>query len=35
MISDFAVFIAICSMTGLDFYAGVQTPKLYVKNHFI
>uniref|UniRef100_A0A0P5GM72 Anion exchange protein n=1 Tax=Daphnia magna TaxID=35525 RepID=A0A0P5GM72_9CRUS len=34
MISDFAVFIAICSMTGLDFYAGVQTPKLYVPSDF-
>ncbi|XP_046442377.1 sodium bicarbonate cotransporter 3-like isoform X1 [Daphnia pulex] len=33
-ISDFAVFIAICSMTGLDYYAGVHTPKLHVPSDF-
>ena len=31
MISDFGVFISICSMTGLDYFAGVHTPKLHVK----
>ncbi|XP_021934526.1 sodium-driven chloride bicarbonate exchanger isoform X3 [Zootermopsis nevadensis] len=32
--SDFAVIIAILSMTGLDFYAGIKTPKLQVPNEF-
>jgi hypothetical protein len=30
VISDFAVIIAILSMTGLDFCAGIKTPKLQV-----
>ena len=28
--SDFAVIIAILSMTSLDFYVGINTPKLEV-----
>ncbi|XP_033608237.1 electrogenic sodium bicarbonate cotransporter 1 isoform X3 [Cryptotermes secundus] len=32
--SDFAVIIAILSMTGLDFYAGIKTPKLQVPSEF-
>lgn len=32
--SDFAVIIAILSMTGLDFYAGINTPKLQVPSDF-
>ncbi|XP_050505030.1 sodium bicarbonate cotransporter 3 isoform X2 [Diabrotica virgifera virgifera] len=33
-ISDFAVIIAICSMTGLDIYVGIPTPKLEVPHEF-
>ena len=33
-LSDFAVFICIVAMTGVDFFAGVHTPKLYVPAEF-
>ena len=34
VVSDFAVVIAILSMTGLDYYAGIDTPKLKVPQEF-
>lgn len=34
MISDFGVFITICSLTALDAWAGVKTPKLLVPDQF-
>ncbi|KAF4527632.1 hypothetical protein B566_EDAN016363 [Ephemera danica] len=34
MISDFAVIIAILSMTFMDFYVGIDTPKLMVPSEF-
>lgn len=34
MISDFGVFITICSLTGLDAWVGVKTPKLLVPDQF-
>jgi hypothetical protein len=33
LFSDFAVFIAICTMTAIDNAAGVHTPKLHVNIH--
>ena len=35
MVSDFAVIIAILSMSGLDFYVGISTPKLQVSSLFL
>nr|CAD7569370.1 unnamed protein product [Timema californicum] len=34
VVSDFAVIIAILSMSGLDFYTGIPTPKLEVPAEF-
>ena len=34
VVSDFAVVIAILSMTGLDYYSGIATPKLKVPQEF-
>ena len=34
VISDFGVFITICSMTGLDVWSGIMTPKLHVPAEF-
>ena len=34
LLSDFAVLIAILSMTGVDFMSGVNTPKLQVPDSF-
>ncbi|XP_069698390.1 sodium-driven chloride bicarbonate exchanger isoform X4 [Periplaneta americana] len=34
VVSDFAVIIAILSMTGLDFFVGISTPKLQVPSEF-
>jgi len=33
-ISDFGIFLTICSMTSLDTFTGVATPKLVVPNEF-
>lgn len=33
-ISDFGVFITICTMAGIDSWAGVRTPKLIVPDEF-
>ncbi|CAG9828273.1 unnamed protein product [Diabrotica balteata] len=34
LISDFSVTIAICSMTVLDYYVGIPTPKLEIPHEF-
>lgn len=34
IISDFAVFITIATMVGIDFALGVPSPKLQVPNEF-
>lgn len=34
VVSDFAVVIAIAAMTGIDYFIGINTPKLFVPSEF-